>query len=331
MARQRGSWSGFAALAALVAVLNGTSAAGAATPEGRAAAKQQLARAEELKKQGKLADACAALAEVERLDPKLPTLLDLAECTESLGKVVEAQALWTAARDRAKHDEKPQSRARAESRLAAVEKRVAHLTLQLAPNVPPGVQVLLDDVAIEAATLPSALAVNPGDHVVIVKLAGHDDAKYALKLGDGDNQSLPVAAGPAATARAAAALLGPAPLPAASTPTKVTIETSAPSAPPPATGWWSAPRKAGVISGLVGLAAIGGGTALLVGSKAGRVDSSATLGGVSIVTGSVLFVSGLVLLASTPRDEAPQQAHLRVAPTLTLARGATVIGAVGEF
>ncbi len=37
----------------------------------------------------------------------------------------------------AKHDEKPQSKQRAEQRLAAVEKRLAHLTLQLAADAPP--------------------------------------------------------------------------------------------------------------------------------------------------------------------------------------------------
>jgi hypothetical protein len=325
----------------MVSVLLGASVLSAATPEGRAAAKQHLARAEELKKQGKLADACAELAEVERLDPKLPSLLELAECTEGAGKLVEAEVLWASARDRAKKDEKPQSRARAESRLAAVQKRVARLTLQLAANAPAGTQVLLDDVALEAPSLAAALPVNPGDHVVVVKLAGRDDAKYAVKLGDGESQSLPIAVGPASTGKVAAAAAAPAPatpLPAPALPTKVSVETSAPAAPPAApVGWWTAPHKAGVISGLVGVAAIGGGSALCLtagGDSGSRVDSSVTLGGVSIVTGSVLLVSGLVLLA-TPQGDAPQQARLRVAPSLEVARGAggrgVLLGATGEF
>jgi hypothetical protein len=330
----------------MVSVLFGASVLSAATPEGRAAAKQHLARAEELKEQGKLADACAELAEVERLDPKLPTLLELAECTEGAGKLVEAEVLWASARDRAKKDEKPQSRARAESRLAAVQKRVARLTLQLAANAPAGMQVLLDDVVLEAASLAGALPVNPGDHVVVVKLAGRDDAKYAVKLGDGESQSLPIAVGPASTGNGVAAA-GPAPAtPPAALPTKVSVETSAPAAPPAApVGWWTAPHRAGVISGLAGVAAIGGGSALCLtasGDSGSRVDSSVTLGGVSIVTGSVLLISGLVLLATPPGD-APQQARLRVAPSLEVARrggargaagaagDSVLIGATGEF
>lgn len=333
MAWQRGVERSLLATAVASSVLFGTSVLSAA-PEGRAAAKQHQARAEELKKQGKLADACAELAEVERLDSKLPTLLELAECTESLGKLVEAETLWAAARERAKKDEKPQSRARAQERLAAVQKRVAHLTLQLASNAQ-SAQVLLDDVPLDAAALGGALPANPGDHVVIVKLAGHDDAKFAVKLADGEHQSLPIAAGPVGGAKAAAAPLPATAVsaPAPALPTQVTIDASAPAAPAAPVGWWTTPHKAGVISGLVGLAAIGGGSALCLTASTdsgSRVDSSVTLGGVSIVTGGVLLVSGLVLLA-TSRDEAPQQARLRVAPSLEVARGGALLGASGEF
>lgn len=345
MAWQRGSRCDWSAVVVATALLLGSSVVLGATPEGRAAAKQHLARAEELKKQGKLAEACAELGEVERLDSKLPTLLELAECTENTGKLVEAEALWTSARDRAKKDEKPQSRARAESRLAAVQKRVARLTLQLAPNAPAGTQVLLDDAALEAAALAGALAVNPGPHVVVVKLAGHDDAKYAVKLGDGETQSLPIAAGPPSSGKGAAAAPAPppaAPAPAPAASTQVTVDASAPAAPAVPASWWTGPHKAGVISGLVGLAAIGGGSVLCLTASTdsgSRVDSSMTLGGVSIATGSVLLVSGLVLLA-TSQGDAPQQARLRVAPSLEVARargsGDSVLlgarlGATGEF
>ena len=144
------------AAALLVSVSLCVSLAHGASPEERASARQQLNLARESKKRGQLAEACQHLQEVERLDPKLPTLLELAECTEELGKPVEAQALWISARDRAKHDEKPQSRARAEERLAAIEKRIAHLTLQLAAGTPAGAQVLRDDVALEPASLGRA-------------------------------------------------------------------------------------------------------------------------------------------------------------------------------
>lgn len=319
----------------LVAALTSAASAGAASAEDRAEARRHSGQAQELKKRGKLAEACKHWEEVERLDPKLPTLMELAECTERLGKVVEAQAWWSLARDRAKRDEKPQSKARAEERLAAVQKRVARLTLQPAADIPPTAQVLLDDAPLEPASLGSARPINPGEHVVLVKLAGHDDARYAVKLANGESQTLTISAGPETAAGPA---LAPAPAPSlapsvAPAPLQQAAAPAAPAAPaqPPATGWWSGQRTAGAVLGLVGIAAIGGGSALLVASKKGSsgVDSRMSLGAVSIVSGGVLFVSGVVLLASKPSEEA--QVGLTVAPTLLVARDATVLGAAGAF
>jgi tetratricopeptide (TPR) repeat protein len=169
------------AAAVFVAALAATSVASADVAEDRAAARQHLTQAQDLKKQGNLAEALGHFQESQRLDPKLATLLDLADCAEQLGKLVEAQGYWAAGRDQAKKDEKPQSRARAEQRLAAVEKRVAHFTLQLSADAPAGTQVFHDDVLVDAAALGTSVAANPGDHAVVVKASGHQDAKYALK------------------------------------------------------------------------------------------------------------------------------------------------------
>lgn len=324
---------GLAATALLVIVLVGPAPASAASPENRAAAKQHLSQAQAAKKQGKLAEACQHLEQVERLDPKLPTLIELAECTEQLGNVVEAEAWWAMARDRAKHDEKPQSRARAEGRLAAMQKRVAHLTLQLAAGAPPGIQVLRDDVPLDAASLGSAQPTNPGDHVVVVKLAGHDDARYAVKLAYGDNQTLPIAPGPPSNAQSVAppppsALPSPA-APPSSPPPAVTPPT-APDAPV-ATGWWSGPRTAGVILGSAGIVAVGAGSALLVARRhADGVDGRVAAGAISAVCGGVLLVSGVALLAGGS-GETTQQARMRLTPALLIGPGTTVLGAAGSF
>ena len=316
MAFESAASRGFSGAALFVALLAGTSPARAASPE-----------------------TCKHLEEVARRDPKLPTLIELAECSEKAGDVVAAQAQWALARDRAKHDEKPQSRAKAEQRLAAVAKRVAHLTLQLAGNAPAGAQVLRDDLPLDAAALANALPMNPGDHVIFVKLAGHDDAKYPVKLADGDNQTLAIAVGPASSGPPAASPPAAAPALAVAPPLaiapNVAAEPAKPEAPAP-TGWWSTPRTVGVIAGLTGLVAVGGGSVLCVlaskDAKAGfKVDQRTALGGLSIVTGSVLLISGVALLATASTDAAPQHARITVAPTLLLARNATLLGAAGEF
>jgi hypothetical protein len=312
----------------------GPSLAAAASAESRALARQELNRAHAAKKSGKLAEACQHLTEVERLDPKLPTLIELAECTEELGRLVEAQALWASARERAKHDEKPQSRARAESRLAALKKRVAQLTLQLAPGTPAAVQVLRDDRPIDPTQLGTALPIDPGPHSIVVKLAGHDDAKYPLTLGDGDDRTLAIGPGPVSSAAPAPVPLAPPPSPVAAplspaTP-GVVAQPSAPAAPR-STGFWTAPRTAGVIAGASGVAAVAGGSVLCLTGDSGTADPKLALGGASLAVGGVLLVSGLVMLATSSRDEAAEHARLRVAPTLSVGSGATLVGASGRF
>jgi hypothetical protein len=317
---------GLTATAVLFAALAATPVAHAASAEDRAAARTHLTQAQDLKKQGQLAEALVHFLEVERLDPKLPTLIELAECEEQLGKLVEAQAHWAAARDRAAHDEKPQSKAKAEQRLAAVEKRVAHLTLQLAGDTPAGAQVFRDDALLEPASLGTAVPANPGDHVVLVKVAGHDDAKYAVKLADGDNQTLPIAAGPATASQA------PPPPPP---PPKVVAQPSVDTAQLSSSG--SGQRTTGLILGAVGVVGVGVGSYLwndgwrnsnMLGPSA---DRNLLLGQISVIGGGVLLVTGVVLFATAPSGEAPKNARLPIAPTLTIGRNATVLGAAGEF
>jgi hypothetical protein len=323
------------------AILGAPSVGWGASAEDRATARKLGNQAQELKKKGKIAEACKQLEQVERLDPKLPTLMELAECTEQLGRLVEAQAYWSRARDRAKHDEKPQSRARAEARLAAVQKRVAHLTLQLAAGTPNGAQVLIDEVAVDPGVLAAALPMNPGEHSVTVRLLGREDAKHAVKLAEGDSQSLAIAAGPVAASQATPALVtlppaSPPPSPTASTPSP-TVKAAAAVAKPdaPATGgWWSTEHKAGLILGGVGVVGIGAGSALIAsanGDGAPSVDARWAWGGVSIATGGVLLLSGIVLLASSSSAEASPQGRLFVSPTLDVGQGTAKLGAAGRF
>jgi hypothetical protein len=247
------------------------------------------------------------------------------------------------ASDRAKRDEKPQSRARAESRLASVQKRVAHLTLQLA-SVPAGAQVVCDDVVLEPASLTGALPLNPGAHVVVVKLAGHDDAKYSVTLAAGDNQTLPIAAGPVTAPRTSlpptpAAAPAPTLPPALAAPPPPTKESSAPSelSTQAATSWWSGEREAGVVLGAAGITAVGAGGALyFVANRAAEkqgslVDTRRSLGAISIVSGGVLLLSGVVVLAGASSEQAPQHARLMLTPTLHVGRSTTVLGAAGAF
>jgi hypothetical protein len=324
-------------IAVLSAALLTAPPASAGPAENRAAAREQLNQARAAEKRGQRAESCQHLAEVERLDPKLPTLLELAECTEELGNIVEARALWVAARERAKHDEKPQSRARAESRIAAMQKRIAHLTLQLAAGTPAGAQVLRDESMLDAAQLGTAVDVNPGEHTITVKLAGHDDAKQAVKLADGESRTLAVAAGAPTAALPTAVPVPPASGAPVAVPVPVPVPSQDAAVSPAASGaaphstWWTGARTAGVIAGGVGVVAAAGGSVLCLASDSGSADTRIALGGAALAVGGVLLVSSVVLLASGSNDDTASHARLRLVPTLLVGSGTTLIGANGRF
>lgn len=309
------------AAAAIAAVLGSAAAATAASAEDRAAATQHLKQAQELRKQGQLAEACGHLQEVERLDPKLPALMDLADCTEQLGKLVEARTLWAAARDRARQTEKPQSRARAEERLAAVEARVSHLTLEL-HDAAEGTQVLRDGAAVDVGTLGSELAIDPGDHVIVVKLADHEDAKYELKLAEGERKTLAIAPGPAIVVAAPP----PPPRPVAPPPKPVEVSSSG-----------SGQRSIGLVVGATGLVAAGVGGALWFtgypdsGGLGAPADQQVLAGEILVIGGGALLVTGAVLFATAPSSKASTRARLPLAPTVAIGPHGTLLGAAGRF
>lgn len=315
-----------AAIAVLFAALGASSVAHAVPEQDRSAARQQLTQAQDLKKQGQLQEALAHFEESQRLDPKLTTLMELADCEEQLGKLVDAQAHFAAARDKAARDELPQSKAKAEQRRAAVEKRLAHLTLQLAADAPANAQVFSDDTLLEAAALGTALTTNPGEHVIVVKAAEHDDAKYSVTLAEGDNQTLPIAAGPL-TAKPAP----PPPPPPKPAPVQTVSTTDV------STSSGSSRRTLGIVAGSVGIVGVGVGSALwYVGwrdsnSIGPTADQQLLLGQISVIGGGALLVAGIVLFATAPSADAPKDVGLRVTPTLSIGRNATVLGAAGAF
>lgn len=317
---------GLVAAATLLAALGTTPHALAASEQDRRTAQQELAQAQALKKEGNLQEALSHLEESQRLDPKLATLMELADCAEQLGKLVEAQAHWTAARDQAKKEEKPQSRQKATDRLAGVEKRVARLTLQLASDAPADAQVSLDGAPLDRATLGTALAANPGEHVIVVKAAGRDDATFPVKLAEGDNQTLSVAPTPKA------APPPPPPPPPKAPPPKAVEQDSASLS----LNSGSSQRTIGLVVGAVGVVGAGVGAGFwAVGYRdRGRLgftaDRQMLFGQVSVIAGGALLATGVVLFMTAPSGEA-KTARLPVVPTLSVASDSTVLGAAGEF
>src|SRR5204863_74413 len=83
----------------------------------RGGAPEDLTQGYKLKEPGNLREALPHLVESLRLDPKLKTTINLADCEEKLGMLVEAQSHWLMGRDRAAREGDERVKQEAEQRL----------------------------------------------------------------------------------------------------------------------------------------------------------------------------------------------------------------------
>ena len=85
------------------------------------------------------------------LSPALGTLLNLADCEEHFGTLVSSREHFALAAAGFRQTDK--GRAVALARVAALDARIVHLTLRLAPSVPPTALVHQAGVIVDPATL----------------------------------------------------------------------------------------------------------------------------------------------------------------------------------
>jgi hypothetical protein len=173
----------------------------AAAPAARAE-NRDAATAEALFRQGRRAmdaknfpEACPRFAESQKLDPAAGTLMNLATCEEKVGKLAGAWQHWKEAIDSlpAKDDRIPFAR----SRVDDLEKRLPRLRISLAKDSGTGVNVLRDEMELGAAGQGVLLPVDPGPHVVTVRMRGHLDEKVTVVLAESEEKQIEVHPGPA--------------------------------------------------------------------------------------------------------------------------------------
>jgi hypothetical protein len=138
--------------------------------------------------------ACPKFADSAKLEPKVGTLLNLADCEEHLGQIVSARGHWQDAANlaRSAHDERA---AVAQERFAALDPRVAKLAVTLEPGAPANVRVSRDGVELGQGSLGAELPVDPGTHTIVVSAAGYADRSFSVTLEDGVRQTLAVGPG----------------------------------------------------------------------------------------------------------------------------------------
>jgi hypothetical protein len=144
---------------------------------------------------GDVTGACAKFRESNRLDPAVGTVFNIADCEEKLGHLAQAWTLFQEVTQKL-----PASDERhgiAESRARALEPRLPRLRVTLAAGAPAGSRVTRDGVELGAASLGSALPVDPGAHRIVVLAEGREPRTFSVTLREGEERALEVAAGAA--------------------------------------------------------------------------------------------------------------------------------------
>ena len=120
----------------------------------------------ELLKAGNIPEACEAFAGSEKLDAKVGTLLNLADCREKQGQTATAWSLFVEAKQLAATSHDPRG-AEAEKRALAIKGKLSYLAITVArERQVEGLVIKRNGLAVDPAQWNTPVAVDPGDHVV---------------------------------------------------------------------------------------------------------------------------------------------------------------------
>lgn len=268
-----------------------------------------------------------------KLDPAPGTLLNLADCDEHLGHILEAVKNYRLAA--AAFPAKDPRRPYAVKKVAETEKKIAHLSLSLPADLPADATVLRDGVAVPRGAAADSVEVDPGAHEAKIVAAGHKEAAANIVLAEGETKTLSLALGPAETAASTNVEAPKNIYSDARTPPGSFQKTAAYGA----IGVGAAGIVVGAVTGFVALSAAStykegkdsgdcvvpaGGTAARCASSRyvdafDRAGTFSTVSTVAWIAGAVIGAGGVVLLVTAPRGEAPKgsaSATLGVAPVV---------------
>jgi hypothetical protein len=324
----------------------------------KAAAEVLFEEGRRLMNEKRFGEACPKLADSQRLDPGVGTLLNLALCYKKNGQTASAWSTYREAAAQARASGQPDREQLARDEAAALERTLSRLVIEVPPAVAaiPGLEIRRDGAPVPQGLWGLPSPVDPGVRVLEVSAPGKRPLRIEVKVEGGaagaravvpaleDDASAP---GTAATPGGAppAAPVGPAPAP-----------------PPPAAAApandGSGQRMIGYVVGGVGVVglALGGVFGAMTLSKneealdvcpdypddactADDVDrhaelvsdakSNRTLSYVGFGVGGAALLGGLVLILTAPKGPETQGTGLRVTPLV--ARGELGVGMAGRW
>jgi hypothetical protein len=143
-----------------------------------------------------LREACDKFVESLHYNPAaIGTLLNVALCDEKLGHVASAVAKFTEARDRAREQGLPEHLRAAEEHLAALQPNVPHLAIRLTQRLPE-TKVLVDDHVVAPDALGD-IAIDPGEHVVVVGAPDRLPHRATLVIAPAERKAIVIPRSPA--------------------------------------------------------------------------------------------------------------------------------------
>jgi serine/threonine-protein kinase len=270
-------------------------AAGARAQPGDAAAQADalFKEAMELRSAGNNAAACPKFLASKQLAPAVGVTLYLADCYERIGRNASA---WREFREgeklaRARSDKRAEVAAQ---RAAALEPTLGRLTVSAPTPAKPGTEVTVDGASLPQEYWGSALAVDPGDHVVAVMSDGQPAKTFVAHVDAGHPMAVVSIGEPAASSF-------PTSSPAPAAPVEATPSDTASSSDRHLGG-----RIGGIGLMLIGAAGVGLGTWLVTDKITEMPDgqicephlrphaipeaaAAFSVGGVALITGAVLF------------------------------------------
>lgn len=242
-----------ACLALAAATMSPSAGAQSAPDRDPMLAETLFQSGKELLAAGDTAAACPKLAESQRLDPAGGTVLLLGLCYQQGKQWASAWVAFNDAVSMARKDGREDREKRAREQLTAVEARLSRLALRLdaATRALAGLVLRRDGREIPAAAWDTPLPIDPGPHTLEAQAPGHQPWRTSFTVPD--ERSSPIVAVPALEPTPLAPAPSSSPVASASAPPAV-------SALPPGEPARSPWHTAALITGGVGVVALGAGT-----------------------------------------------------------------------
>jgi hypothetical protein len=169
---------GLAALAAVLLLAGGIASAG-----DEAGARVLFVEARKLAAAGDYEAACPKFEDSYRLDPGIGTNFNLADCYEHRGRIASAWARFLDVAAATKAAGQPERERVARARAAALEPRLARLTLEV-QSTAPDLSIVRDGIAVGAASWRVAVPIDPGSHAIEASAPGRLTWKSTVEVPD---------------------------------------------------------------------------------------------------------------------------------------------------